>query len=202
MIPQKTFLAALNHHRRDAVVLTTMGARGDWAALSEHPKRDLPVSGAMGKASSVALGVALAQPKHKIFLIDGDGSLLMNLGNLITIAHKAPTNLYHFVIDNGVYGTTGGQPLPGVGRYSLMNLAKASGYPSCHEFDQLSDFESNIGAILQEQGPAFICAKVEYIHDPNAVGNLLPPGVSPTREAWKIVRDELGNDLAIDGTSG
>jgi len=192
VIPQKEFLAALTLHRSDAVVLTTMGARGDWAAISENPKRDLAVSGAMGKASSVALGVALAQPKHKIFLIDGDGSLLMNLGNLITIAHKAPANLYHFVIDNGVYGTTGGQPLPGVGQYSLMHLAKASGYPSCHEFDRLDDFQSNIAAILNMPGPAFISAKIEYFHDPDAVGNLLPAGVPPMREGWKVMRDELG----------
>ena len=58
----------------------------------------------------MALGIALAKPDTKVILFDGDGSLLMNLGSLVTIGNKAPKNLVHFVMDNGVYATTGGQP--------------------------------------------------------------------------------------------
>ena len=83
-----------------------------WAEVSNNPKRDIGVSGAMGKTSSFALGLSLAQPNTKIIVYDGDGSLLMNLGTLVTIGNKAPKNLYHFLIDNGVYATTGGQDVP------------------------------------------------------------------------------------------
>ena len=65
----------------------------------------------MGKGSSIALGLALARPDIPIILFDGDGSLEMNLGSLVTVANKAPKNLYHFVIQNGVYAMTGGQPI-------------------------------------------------------------------------------------------
>ena len=97
----------------------------------------------MGKASSMALGLALAQPGEKVILFDGDGSLLMNLGALIAIANKAPANLCHFVMENGVYATTGGQPVPGQGRFSLAKLALAAGYPAAYEFDDLEEFTTS-----------------------------------------------------------
>ena len=60
----------------------------------------------MGSASSIGLGIALAQPNKKVIVMDGDGSLLMQLGSLVTIAGAAPENLYHFVFENGVYATS------------------------------------------------------------------------------------------------
>ena len=143
-------MATVAQQRDSAVVLTTMGSRGDWAQVSRNPQRDLPVSGAMGKASSVALGLALAQPGVKVILFDGDGSLLMNLGALIAIASKAPGNLYHFVMENGVYATTGGQPIPGQGRISLAKLALAAGYPAAYEFDDLEEFSTRAADILSQ----------------------------------------------------
>ena len=69
----------------------------------------------MGKASSIGLGIALARPDKKVLVIDGDGSLLMNLGSLVTVANMSPKNLVHFVYQNGTYGVSGGQPIPGSG---------------------------------------------------------------------------------------
>ena len=185
-------MATVAQQRDSAVVLTTMGSRGDWAQVSGVPQRDLPVSGAMGKASSVALGLALAQPNVNVILFDGDGSLLMNLGALIAIANKAPANLYHFVMENGVYATTGGQPIPGQGRVSLAKLALAAGYPAAYEFDDLEEFSTRAADILTQPGPVLVCAKIVPEVEEESPGTTLPPGVLPMRQALKEVQKALG----------
>ena len=101
----------ISQHRNNAIVVNTFTTSREWAQVSTNP--DLALSGgkAMGKASSLGLGLALAQAGRKVIVLDGDGSLLMNLGSLVTIANMAPSNLIHFVFENSVYRTTGGQPL-------------------------------------------------------------------------------------------
>ena len=113
MIDQVELMSIVERFRDKAVVVPAMRANIGWAAVSNDIARDVPASGAMGKTNSFALGVALARPEEKVIIFDGDGSLLMNLGALVTIANKSPRNLYHFVMDNGVYATTGGQEVPG-----------------------------------------------------------------------------------------
>lgn len=150
----------ISQHRNNAIVITTFSAMGEWPQVSTNPDLDFPLSGAMGKNSSFALGLALAQPAKKVILLDGDGSLLMNLGSLVTIANMAPPNLIHFVFENGGYGTTGGQPIPNFGKVSFMGLAKSAGYANAYEFEDLKDFENNIETILSQIGPTFVCLKV------------------------------------------
>ena len=112
----------------------------------------------MGKFSSIALGLALARSDTKVMLMDGDGSLLMNLGTLVTIAAQAPTNFYHFVVQNGVYATTGGQALPAIDRVSFAGMARRlPGYAAAYAFDDLEEFTGEVGRILSEPGPALIC---------------------------------------------
>ena len=82
--------------------------------------------GSMGMASSIGLGLALVQPQP-VFVVDGDGSLLMNLGSLATIAHQAPGHLHLIVVDNGVYGSTGEQPTYAGQRTDLSAMARAAG---------------------------------------------------------------------------
>ena len=95
-----------------------------WKSVSEDRSLDLPIYGGMGKASSVALGLALAVPDRKILVLDGDGGLLMNLGSLVTIAEQQPRNLVHVVFEDGVYFTTGAQPVPGAGSMDLAGIAR------------------------------------------------------------------------------
>jgi thiamine pyrophosphate-dependent acetolactate synthase large subunit-like protein len=83
--------------------------------------------GSMGLTSSIALGLALAHPDRRIVAIDGDGSLLMNLGSLATIGACAPPNLILVVMDNGEYGTTGGQKTATAGVADLAGVARAMG---------------------------------------------------------------------------
>src|SRR5215208_4772289 len=101
--------------RGDAITITTEQCIKAWREAVPGDLDDpthIDVVGAMGSASSIGLGIALAQPARKVIVMDGDGSLLMQLGSLVTIAGAAPENYYHFVFDNGLYETTGNQPLP------------------------------------------------------------------------------------------
>src|SRR5690349_12072861 len=91
------------------------GARG-WATVSTRPDLDLPVSGEMGKASSVAMVFVLAHPNRRIIVLARDVSLLMNLGSVVTIAGMRPKNVVHAVCQNEVYEITGGQPIPNAER--------------------------------------------------------------------------------------
>ena len=149
--------AVLRHRDGDLVVPTEMAVSA-WAEVTDDPSLDLPTS-AMSKGSSIGLGLALARPDRRVIVWDGDGGLLMNLGSLVTIAGQMPKNLYHIVLDNGMYATTGGQPVPNVGGFSFKKLADAAGYPKAYEFDDLEDWTLRIGEILGEDGPAMIVAK-------------------------------------------
>jgi len=115
----------------------------------------------MGSASTIGLGIALAQPERKVIVVDGDGSLLMQLGSLVTIAGAAPGNFYHFVFENGVYETSGSQPLPAEGRFDLREMARAAGYTHSAQFDDASAFASALPDLLNRRGPVFISVRTE-----------------------------------------
>lgn len=152
-------LKAIHDVRTDEIVMPTMSAIKDWNRLSSNPL-DFYVAEAMGYASSLGLGLALSRPDRKVLVLDGDGSLLMNLGTLVTIAGVWPGNLIHFVLENRLYEVPGGIPLPGIGKSDLTALARAAGLPA-YEFDRLTDFRERLGAILSGDGPAFVSLKVD-----------------------------------------
>jgi thiamine pyrophosphate-dependent acetolactate synthase large subunit-like protein len=151
----------ISKHRGDALIVAEMTPGAELPAVSTKPEFDLPFNWAsMGKGSSLALGLALARPDRKVFVLDGDGSLLMNLGSLVTIAHMAPPNFTHFLFDNRVYRCTGGQPLPRAGRLNFANFAREAGYPNVYEFADVETLEKNIDIIINQAGPNFVCLKV------------------------------------------
>ncbi|MCH8309933.1 MAG: thiamine pyrophosphate-binding protein [Chloroflexi bacterium] len=162
MISSLDAVRAINRERGDAVVVSAMTPNRRWDSVTENRDLDLPIFGAMGKASSVALGIALAQPDRKIVILDGDGGLLMNLGTLVTIAGTAPENLVHFVFEDGAYFTTGGQPVPGAGKFDLASMAQGAGFAASYKFDDLEDFASDLPRIMNEKGPVFVCLKVNH----------------------------------------
>ena len=167
MIDQVDLMRVIEGLRGDAVVIPTMRANVGWVEVSSNVKRDIPVGGAMGKASSFALGLCLAQPDTKVIIYDGDGSLAMNLGTLVTIADNAPKNLYHFVLDNGVYATTGGQDVPGAGLTDYAGMARAAGYAHSYMFDDLEEFTIQAEQVMSQPGPVMVCIK--------SVPNIRPP---------------------------
>ena len=163
MIKNIDAIRIVDEHRGDAVIIPTMMASHEalgLPAVTSREEFDLPTTGAMGKASSMGLGLALARPERKVIVLDGDGSLLMNLGSLVTVGNKAPQNLYHFVFDNGVYAVTGGQPIPGAGKASFQGMAREAGYAAAYEFDDTEELVSEIDRVLAEKGPVLVSLKV------------------------------------------
>ena len=160
MMESLAALKIISQHRDNAIIVATMTANFEWPQISNNPDLDLMFSGAMSKASSTGLGLALARPDMKVIVLDGDGSLLMNLGSLVTIANMAPPNFIHFLLDNRVYRTTGGQPVPYADRFSYAALARDAGYANTYEFEELEGLEKNIGTIVNQPGPTFVSLKV------------------------------------------
>ena len=146
-------------HRGDAIVIPGRSGRY-WAPISETAF-DLPLGDpAMGGHAGFALGVALAQPQRRVVLFDSEGDILMSLGMLATIAEQAPANFYHFVLDNEVYATTGGQPVPNAKHVAYDVLARGAGYPRAFAFTELDEFIRELPEILGAAGPVFVAAKV------------------------------------------
>lgn len=162
MIAAADALRLLSDHRADAVVVATMSTSRLWPSVSTRPELDLPVSNCMGKASSVGLGIALAQPRRKVFVLDGDGSLVMNLGSLVTIAQAMPKNLVHLVFVDGAYTTVGGAPVPGSDRADLAAMATAAGYPVARCIDDLDAFHAALPDLLERDGPVFIALRIAH----------------------------------------
>src|SRR5262249_52569152 len=116
----------------------------------------LDIVGCMGSASTIGLGIALAQPERKVIVVDADGSLLMQLGSLVTIAGAAPPNLFHFVFENGVYETSGSQPLPAEGRFDLTEMARAAGYAHAVRYQHAAALHEALAELFQRRGPVFV----------------------------------------------
>jgi thiamine pyrophosphate-dependent acetolactate synthase large subunit-like protein len=115
---------------------------------------------AMGVACSLALGLASAQPGRRVVLLDGDGSLLMNLGSLASEAWRAPRNLLHVCWDNRMYEMTGRQPTATAGPADLAAIAQGAGFPHVARVETLAAFEAALDAALAEDGPWFILGLV------------------------------------------
>jgi phosphonopyruvate decarboxylase len=193
MIEQREMMKVVEKLRGDAIVLPTMTGNAGWLDVTQNQNRDVSIGGAMGKASSFALGLAMAQPDTNVIVFDGDGSLEMNLGTLATIAGKKPKNLYHFVIENGVYGTTGGQPIPSAGALSFAGMAREAGYNAAYEFDDLEEFTLQADSILNEEGPVFVCIKIVPEVQNEPIGRRTRhPKARPTKDALIALRKEIG----------
>ena len=174
-------VAILRDARRpDDIVIPSMGSAREWIALG--PLHDLDfvlVPSAMGHATSVGLGLALAQPERRVIVLSGDGSLLMNLGSLVTISAQAPTNLVVVVFVNNVYEVTGAQETPRPQGVSVdySGLAKASGVRSVFRWSSLEDWRSGVAVALGADGPTLVVLDVAPV--PGAVG---PRSPGPTGE--------------------
>lgn len=160
MMETAEMLRTFQRYRGDAIVVPGRAGR-HWHEISTRPKRDAPLlDPAMGGHSSFSLGLALARPDQKVVLFDSEGDLLMSLGVLATVAAQQPRNFFHFLLDNGCYATTGGQPVPNAGNVRYDALARDAGYPGAFAFDKLEDFAVNIERILAQPGPVFVAMKV------------------------------------------
>jgi phosphonopyruvate decarboxylase len=186
MINTAEMLRAFKPLRGDAIVIPGRGGR-HWVELTENEKLDATLGDpAMGGHGAFGLGVALAQPKRKVMMFDSEGDIQMSLGILITIAEQAPKNFYHFLIDNGVYATTGGQPVPNAENVDYAGLAKAAGYPKAVSYDALDTLMADLPGLLASTGPVFIHMKVVPEIQNEAIGSRKPWN---PRDRKKVITD-------------
>ncbi len=143
---------------RNWIVVTNQSSARTWPKLVQRPLDFHYNPSTMGGAVSLALGLALAQPKRRVLCLTGDGALLMNLGALVTVAACAPPNLTVCVLDNQMYEVTGGQKLPAASHRPLdyNSLVMAVGYEEEMEFDELTEWQETAELFLSLPGPSFL----------------------------------------------
>ena len=154
-------IAILAEGRGAAVSVVTMQSVHPWHQAGQGETLHIDASQCMGSASSIGLGLALARPDKTVMVLDGDGSLLMQLGSLVTIAGQAPENLRHFVFANGLHQSTGNQQLPAAGRFDWVALAKAAGYANALRIEKAEDLIERLPEIWATPGPTLIELVIE-----------------------------------------
>jgi sulfopyruvate decarboxylase subunit beta len=162
-------LKAVYSELEGCVVVTIMGAVAAELYSLGHRANFFYLEHAMGLASSIGLGIALAQPERKVVVIDGDGSVLMNLGGLTTLGRARPRNLVHVIFDNETLLSVGGGA-PGGYRWfttataagtDLAAIAKAAGFPRVQAVAALEDFEKAVLDAIYGDELSCVVAKVE-----------------------------------------
>lgn len=153
-------LEVLAQHRGQRIVITTMASVGIWPELSDTPLDFAYMPSAMGQGPTLGLGLALAHPERGVIVVNGDGSMLMNLGCLATLAQR-PAPLYLIIMDNEIYEITGGQPTAAAGRADYAGLARAAGISRVYAFDSLAAWKAAAAESLSGTGPVVVCLKVE-----------------------------------------
>ena len=192
MFQAEDMFKAFQDHRGNAIVIPTGTCGRHWRDFSTNEKRDIGLGGAMGQTTSAALGLALAQPDEKVVLFDSEGSLLMNMGIIATIAGQKPKNFFHFLMDNECYATTGGQPVPNAEDINYAGMAKEAGYAAAYSFDNLEDFVNNVGRIMGETGPVFVSMKMVPEVENEPIGRRQRRPARSRSQAIKDLREELG----------
>lgn len=155
-----------------------------WAA--GHRPQNFYMLGSMGLAFPIALGVALAQPERRVFALEGDGSLLMQLGALSTIAMLKPKNLTMIVMDNGIYQITGAQPTPASSVADIVAIAIGSGLANSAWAADENDFERLVEDAMSAAEPSLIAVRIDD-----------KPGVGTTRRDPVQIRERFMHGLGV-----
>jgi thiamine pyrophosphate-dependent acetolactate synthase large subunit-like protein len=143
----------------DEIVVSSYSTASDWIEVIDRPLNYF-FHGAMGLCSSHGLGLALAFPNRRVIVLDGDGSLLMNLSTLVTIAAVAPKNFMHCVFQNGTYEANGGHPIPNP-TTDFEGIARSAGIVKSTTISTLQDFKARMPGLIKEPGPVFVSLQVE-----------------------------------------
>jgi thiamine pyrophosphate-dependent acetolactate synthase large subunit-like protein len=144
------------HCAAEQIVVTNQGSARIWPKMRTRALDFHYNPSTMGGAIPLALGVALAQPRREVVVVSGDGSLLMNLGSLVTVVSAAATNLTVVLLDNGIYEVTGGQKTPATTAVDYCGLAKSAGFATALDFQQLERWQASAAEVLRQPGPRFL----------------------------------------------
>lgn len=175
------------------LAVVTMSAIAWWNTRDD----DYRLVGLMGSAAAIGLGLAIGCPDREVWVIDGDGSVLMQLGVLTAIADAAPPNLTHVVIDNGMYAISGGQPTPGERDWAALFLA--AGYAHGAAVSTAESLRTELGSVSETGGPRGIAVHCQSVRPD------YPPGafaVRPIDEANRIRAALSGSSSATPPRAG
>jgi thiamine pyrophosphate-dependent acetolactate synthase large subunit-like protein len=162
LLERRSVVGSLLADRKQAIVVGGLGASTyDIAAAGDHD-RNFYLWGAMGGAVMIGLGVALAQPELPVVVITGDGEMLMGMGSLATVGLQKPGNLTIVVLDNEVYGETGGQASHTAGTADLVGVARACGISDSRAISTMAEIET-FASSMQDvaSGPRFASVKID-----------------------------------------
>ena len=162
LLERRAVVASLLKDRKEAIAVGGLGASTyDIAAAGDHD-RNLYLWGAMGGAVMMGLGIALAQPKLPVVVITGDGEMLMGMGSLATVGLQKPKNLTIVVLDNEVYGETGGQASHTAATADLVGIARCCGIADSRAIATMAEVEA-FAALMQDLsgGPRFASVKID-----------------------------------------
>jgi thiamine pyrophosphate-dependent acetolactate synthase large subunit-like protein len=162
-------------HLTDETVFAGIGNAGfDLFAAADRPQ-NFYMLGSMGLASSLGLGYALARPDERVVVLEGEGSVLMNLGSLATIARMRPVRYLLVIMDNGTYALTGSQQTAAAAGTAIAAIARGAGIPQVYAPVTTTEFERAVVDALDTPGPAVVAVKI-------ADGN------SAARHGWDAVQ--------------
>jgi len=162
LLERRSVVGSLLAQRKDALVVGGLGASTyDIAAAGDH-ERNLYLWGAMGGAVMIGLGMALAQPELPVLVITGDGEMLMGMGSLATVGLQKPKNLTIVVLDNEVYGETGGQASHTAAAADLVGVARCCGIADARAISTMAEIEA-FAPTMQDvsSGPRFASIKID-----------------------------------------
>ena len=166
--------------KKNIGIITTTGKTGRELFAINDNKQFFYQVGSMGCASAIGLGIALNN-KKKILVVDGDGAMLMKMGNLTTIGANQPTNLIHILLDNNVHDSTG-QQLTNASTVDFPSVAISCGYKISYSTDNVHAFENFLKESFEKKGPIFINVKIK----PGSISNLGRPTIKPSMVARRF----------------
>jgi len=193
-IPLREMLEVVAAWRTDEVLIPSMGSAREWFKREQHPLDLYYIPSAMGQVATLGLGIALAQPSRHIVAMIGDGSLLMNLGCLATIAAAGAKNLTVLLLDNGVYEVTGSQKTAGsVVEIDYLAIARASGIEHTATYDSLTTWQAEIQSAMAMPGPKIIRLVMEpVLHDHHLPTPApMPPRIAALQQALGLTPNLL-----------
>lgn len=178
----------LQHIPNDAMIVSTTGKTSreifEIREKNDEPHfKDFLTVGSMGHCSSIALGVALAQPKRKVICIDGDGAFIMHMGSLAAIGKTQPSNFYHILMNNYVHESVGGQDTA-IDAIDVQGVVNSSKYAGVSQINNTSDLENKIDNILSGQGPQFLEIKLK----PGSRADLGRPTIKPIDNKRNLIK--------------
>lgn len=188
-IPVEAALQVLANLRTEReVVITNQGSARLWPRLSQHDGDFNYNPSTMGGAIPLGLGIALARPNRHVIVLSGDGSLLMNLGCLVSVRASGVQNLSIVLLDNGLYEVTGGQLTAAchIGT-DFVGIARAVGFPTVGSFCDARDWQQQAAEILARSGPRFIALRLSRM-----TTNCLDDATEPIAEQLQRLTAFLG----------